>query len=90
MLILWRKKYIYLFFILIPLIYIIFLSIPQQDICIKEGSNIYLLPVKNGTVFEKTTSKIILKKEGNIDNYIKVKLQNNKIGWIKNEDICTY
>jgi len=90
MLILWRRKYIYLIFILVPLSYMLYLSIPQKDICIKKGSNIYLLPVKNGTIFETTENQITLKKEGSVKKFVKVKLQNNRIGWVKNEDICTY
>ena len=90
LLILWRRKYVYLLFILIPLFYILYLSIPQKDLCIKKGSNIYLLPVRNGTIFETTQQEIYLKKEGNVKNFVKVKLTNNKIGWVKNEDICTY
>jgi len=85
-----RRKYIYLIFILIPLAYIIYLSIPEKEICIKEGSNIYLLPVENGTVFETTTTQTLLLKEGSVSRFIKIKLQNNKIGWVKNEDICSY
>jgi hypothetical protein len=87
--VLWRKKYIYLVLILIPLGYILYLSIPAKEICIKKGSNIYLLPLDNGTIFEKTTSKTILTKEGSVEKFVKVKLKNNKIGWIKNEDICS-
>ncbi|MEA1954874.1 MAG: hypothetical protein U9N02_00080 [Campylobacterota bacterium] len=90
MMILWRKKYIYLFLILLPLLYILYLSVPQKDICIKKGSNIYLLPVRHGTIFEKTLSQRIFKKEGSVKEFVKVKLKNNKIGWVKNEDICTY
>jgi len=88
--IIWRKKYIYLVLILFPLAYMLYLSIPQKDICIKKGSNIYLLPVMNGTIFETTSSKITLKKEGDVKEFIKVKLTNNRIGWVKNEDICSY
>jgi hypothetical protein len=88
--ILWRRKYIYLLFILIPLIYIIYLSIPEKDICIKEGSDIHLLPVENGTIFETTTIQQSFPKEGSVQNFIKVKLKNDKIGWVKNEDICSY
>jgi hypothetical protein len=87
--VLWRKKYIYLFLILVPLGYIVYLSIPQKDICIKKGSNIYLLPLYYGTIFETTSSTITLKKEGEVDKFVKVKLKNNKIGWVKNEDICS-
>ncbi|MEN8302576.1 MAG: hypothetical protein ABFQ64_00725 [Campylobacterota bacterium] len=87
--ILWRKKYIYLVLILIPLIYIIYLSIPQKEICIKSGSQIHLLPVDNGTIFETTTEVLHLQKEGSTQTFVKVKLQNEKIGWVRNEDICS-
>jgi len=87
--ILWRKKYIYLVLILIPLIYILYLSIPQKEICIKSGSQIHLLPVDNGTIFDTTSSELFLQKEGSTKTFMKVKLQNKKIGWVKNEDICS-
>ncbi len=85
-----RKKSIYIFLALLPLIYAIYLAIPSQKVCIKKGANIYLLPMKNGTVFETTATKYTLQKEGSIKNYTKVKLQNNKIGWVKNEDLCSH
>jgi len=88
--ILWRRKYIYLVLILIPLVYIVYLSIPAKEICIKSGSQIHLLPVDNGTIFETTSTKLYLQKEGSTKEYIKVKLQNTKIGWVKNEDTCTH
>jgi hypothetical protein len=84
-----RKKYIYIVFVLIPLAYIAYLSVPEKDICIKTDANIYLLPVENGTVFETTTSRLYLPKEGSVTNFVKVKLH-NKIGWVKNEDTCSY
>jgi len=89
-LILLKRNYIYLLFIFIPLGYILYLSVPQKEICIKKGSNIHLLPVDNGTIFETTAVRYYLPKEGSTKNYIKVKLKNNKIGWVKNEDTCTY
>jgi len=85
-----RKKYIYLIFTLIPLGYIIYLNMPEQDVCIKKGANILLLPVENGTVFETTQQELHLQKEGSVSNFTKVKLQNEKIGWVKNENTCTY
>ena len=89
-LILFKQKYIYLIFILIPLGYTLYLSMPEKEVCIKKGSNIYLLPVTNGTVFETTPQEYHLLKEGSVANFTKVKLQNDKIGWVKNEDTCTY
>ena len=85
----WRRKYIYLFLVLIPLIYIGYIAIPSKDVCIKEGSQIYLLPVSNGTIFETTSSEYHLQKEGSVSKFTKVKLKNEKIGWVKNEDICS-
>jgi hypothetical protein len=86
--VLWRKKYIYLIFIIIPLVYIAYIAIPSKDVCIKKGANIYLLPVNNGTIFEQTNTIYHLQKEGSVKNFVKVKLKNEKIGWVKNEDIC--
>jgi len=87
--ILWRKKYIYLFLTLIPLAYIVYLAIPSNEVCIKQGSNIYLLPVHNSTIFETTSSRYYLLQEGSVKKFVKVKLENQKIGWVKNEDLCT-
>ncbi len=88
--ILFRQKYIYLIFILLPLGYTLYLSIPEKKVCIKKGSNIYLLPVENGTIFETTPREYHLAKEGSVVNFTKVKLKNDKIGWVKNEDTCAY
>jgi len=88
--VLWRKKYIYLIFIIIPLSYVVYIGIPSKDICIKEGSNIHLLPMSNGTIFETTEISYHLKKEGQVKDWTKIQLKNKKVGWVKNEDICSY
>ncbi|MDT8339527.1 MAG: hypothetical protein RQ763_10020 [Sulfurimonas sp.] len=87
--ILWRKKYIYLLFILFPLTYIIYTGLPSKEVCLKEGSNIYLLPLYNGTIFETAQESYHLQKENEVDGWIKVRLDDEKVGWIKNEDICS-
>ena len=84
-----RKRYFYLFLLVFAAIYALYISIPIQNACVKEGSSIYLLPMTNGTVFEITQKEKIFQIEGSIDGYIKVKLHNNKIGWIRNETLCT-
>lgn len=89
LIILWRKKYVYLVFIIIPLIYVLYAGTPSKDVCIKQGSNIYLLPVHNGTIFETATSEHHLQKEGETKEWVKIQLENKKIGWVKNEDICS-
>ncbi len=88
--ILWRKRYVYLIFIIVPLVYIAYLAKPSKDVCIKVGAEIYLLPVHNGTIFERTSSKYYLQKEGSVTGFVKVKLKNEKIGWVRNEDICSH
>jgi len=85
-----RKKYIYFTFILVPLGYMAYVVIPDRIVCIKEGTQIRLLPVENGTIFETTSEVLHLHKEGSALKFTKVKLQNEKIGWVKNEDICSY
>ena len=85
----WRRQYIYLLFVLFPIIYIVYFTIPSKIICIKQGSTIHLLPVHNGTIFETTSVEYNLQKEGQAKGFTKIKLQNEKIGWVKNEDICS-
>jgi len=88
--ILWRKKYIYLVFILLPLAYIAYTAIPSKEVCLKEGSSIYLLPLYNGTIFDTAQERQHLQKEDEVGNWIKVRLDNEKVGWIKDEDICSH
>ena len=85
----WRRKLIYTVFILIPLVYVLYFAMPSEDVCIKQGSTIHLLPVHNGTIFETTKEVSTLPKEGTVKDFTKVKLHNEKIGWVKNEDLCS-
>lgn len=87
-LIVWRKKYIYSLLLVFPIAYSMYVVIPSEEICIKVDSNIYLLPVHNGTIFETTNTITHLRVEGDVKDFTKVKLLNNKIGWVKHEDLC--
>lgn len=86
---LFRKRYIYMLIIVISLAYIAYTAVPSKEVCIKQGSNIYLLPVANGTIFETTPSRYNLHKEDEVKGWIKVQLENKKIGWVRDEDICS-
>lgn len=86
--IIWTKRYIYFLLLLLPLVYIGYVAIPSKEICISKGAKIHLLPVHNGTIFETTQSEYHLKKDGRVGDFIKVELQNEQIGWVKDEDIC--
>jgi len=85
-----RRRYLYLLFLIAPLAYIAYIIFPDKIVCIREGAKIQLLPVSNGTIFETTKQVLHLQKEGSSVNFTKVKLQNEKIGWVKNEDLCSY
>ena len=54
---------------------------------LKSGANVRILPTNNSTIFYKNTDikevKIITKK----DNFVKIALDENTSGWVKNEDI---
>lgn len=88
-LIMWKKKYKLLVVLILPIAYLVYLMKPADSMCVKQGSNVYLLPLTNGTIFDKTTSQENLEIEGESGNFTKVKLSSDKIGWIKNEDACS-
>ena len=88
LLFIFRRKVIYFIFVIIPAIYIAYAAVPIQYACIKAESPIYLLPMENGTTFEITAKRTSLEVQGEIEGFTKVKLENNKIGWVKNEDLC--
>ncbi len=83
-----RRKVYYLVFVILPVLYIADAAVPTEYACIKPNSPIYLLPMERATTFEVTTIKYSLEVQGRIKNYTKVKLHNNKIGWVRNEDLC--
>ncbi len=89
-LLLWRQRYIYIVLILLPGIYVIYLMIPQPKVCIKENSKIRILPLENGTVFQITDHRLQLDKIGSTQGFVKIELPNKKIGWVKNEDLCSH
>jgi len=66
--------------------YLVYSNLPKGEAYLQRGTNIYILPTENSTVFYTApvgTKVKILKKT---ENYTKVKIK-NKIGWVKNEDI---
>jgi hypothetical protein len=90
LLLLFKRRFTYLMLIIIPGLYIAYVNAPVESTCVKKGSHIYLLPIKRGTIFETLSEQKIFEVQGSIKGYKKIKLDDNKIGWIKNEDICAY
>jgi hypothetical protein len=85
-----KRRLIVLPFIILPMLYIAYAAVPIEYACIKPDSPIYLLPMENSTTFEVTSRQYNLEVQGRIENYTKVKLENNKIGWVSNEDLCVH
>lgn len=85
----WRRQKGYLYASAVPMFYIVFVLLPNQDICIKQDSPVYLLPIKNGTIFEMTLQEEHLEAEKEVGEFIKVHLSDGKVGWVNKHDICT-
>lgn len=83
------KQRVYFFMIaLTPILYVAWVYFPKEKLCIKSDAKIYLLPMKNSTIFQKYSSVQKLQKLGKVADYNKVLLSNLNIGWIKDEDLC--
>ncbi|MFA6760465.1 MAG: hypothetical protein WCR69_05405 [Sulfuricurvum sp.] len=85
-----RKKYLYLFVALLLLGYIYYLESGIKKVCVLADSSIYLLPMSNGTVFETLGEMSYLNKESSINGWVKVRLDDLRIGWVRDEDICSH
>lgn len=82
-----RKRYIYIVIATLGIGYIGYILMPQETIEIKQGSNIYLLPTKNSTIFSITKDELSAKKLKVKRGYIKILLPSSKVGWIRREDV---
>lgn len=87
---LWRRSLLFLLLALAAGGYAAWLTIPLRNVCIHKGAPIYLLPMRHATVFEITPVQYELEMQGHIKDYTKVRLTNNKIGWVKDEDTCAH
>ncbi len=81
------RKYYLLAIAAVFLVMLTFVQIPVKRVTLPSGSPLRILPMPSSTVFFRTDKpmevKILLKKA----RYTKVLLPNQKIGWVKNEDI---
>jgi hypothetical protein len=85
----WRREKSYLYLSSIPMFYIVYTLLPNQNICVKKDAPVYLLPIKNGTIFEMTLEEEHLEAEKEVGDFIKVHLDDNKVGWVNKRDLCT-
>ena len=87
LLFIWKKSY-YSFIIAVAFIaYAIYDNKPFSEAKLKANSKIRILPMPNSTIFaiaaKEQNVKIITKNE----NFTKIILQNETIGWVENENI---
>lgn len=85
----WRRQKYYLIASVLPMFYVVFALLPNQQICVKKDAPVYLLPMNHGTVFEMILEEQHLESEKEVGDFIKVQLSENKVGWINKRDLCS-
>jgi len=86
--VIFRRKLFYILLALIVGAYIMYLLLPPDTVCIKSGSKIQILPIGQGIVFKQTKTNRKFKVLDKRNKYTRIELNKNKVGWVKNEDIC--
>ena len=84
-----RRRIIYLVVTLLSGLYAMTIAVPIEHVCVKAERPVYLLPMRGSTVFETTQQQTRFEREGAVKGYVKIKLDNNQIGWIREDDLCT-
>jgi len=84
----YRRNKLYLLIFIAPLFIIAKLSVPTKHVCVEEGANIYLLPMRHGTIFEQASQRFTSEALGDAQEFVKIRMHNDQIGWVKYEDLC--
>lgn len=85
----WRRQKWLLIASVLPLFYVVFALLPNNNVCVKKGAPIHLLPIKNGTVFETTAEEQSFEVENSVGEFKKIHLDDNTLGWVHENDLCT-
>lgn len=85
----WRRKPWYLAASVAPLFFVVFTLLPNSSVCVKKGSPLYILPIKSGTIFEVTMEESNIEAENQVGEFTKIRLDNEKVGWVHKRDICS-
>lgn len=85
----WSRRRAFLLTALLPLFYIAYTFFPNSDICIRKGAAIQILPITNGTVFDTTEEEKNFEAENQVGEFIKIRLGEDKVGWVNEKDICS-
>ncbi|MDD5211517.1 MAG: hypothetical protein PHV62_03820 [Sulfuricurvum sp.] len=85
----WRRKQWYLIASALPFFFVVFTLLPNESICVKKGAPLQILPIKHGTIFEVTIEETNIEAESKVGDFTKIRLDNNKVGWVNKRDICS-
>ncbi len=86
-----KREKIFLILIMITIVAgVLFLFIPNEQVKIKKDTVVYLLPTENSTPFFKANSDTPVEKLKESEGYIKIKLHDGKIGWVKGDSIVNH
>lgn len=84
----WRRKYYFLIPFIIFLIVFIVFAIPNENVKLKAGTVIYILPTKNSTIFQKIDQEMSVEEMKRKDGFTKIMFgSGNYIGWVKDKDV---
>jgi hypothetical protein len=65
-----------------------YLAIPLKKVCLKRGGRIYILPTRQSTIFKINPQHATYEELNRVGGYVKIKLSDQKVGWVKDEDLC--
>ena len=85
---LFKRSWLALLFSIAALLYMAYLMIPIKKVCVRQGAKIYILPTKQSTVFKINPQTKVYEELNRVGDYVKIKLTKEKIGWIRDEDLC--
>lgn len=71
----------------VALILVIILLMPEKAIRIAAGAKVYILPTPTSTIFYMAPAEQEVKKLKEGDGYTKILFDDEKVGWVRNEDI---
>ncbi|MBS9778942.1 MAG: hypothetical protein KGV58_01380 [Campylobacteraceae bacterium] len=83
-----KKRYILALLVVAIFALISYFKFAPGNINIKKNTKVRILPTENSTIFYTTSSVEHVERLKTVDSYIKILLPNQKIGWIKDEDIA--
>ncbi len=82
----WRKNPVFLVLALLIAASTVYM-LRDKSIKVKEGAKVYLLPTKNSSIFFTTQYPIATEMIKEREGYFKIMLPDDKIGWVKEDDV---